>query len=56
MVRAQTIVMVNVAARVVTHHFDGHAHTRFSLRACFGGLNQSFVVAGSEGTSTHTRH
>jgi len=42
---------IDVKTKVVLHTYEGHIHQRFSLRACFGGLDDSFVISASEGKS-----
>jgi len=31
------------------HTYTGHHQSRFAIRSCFGGSNETFVVSGSEG-------
>lgn len=42
---------IDVKTKVVLHTYEGHRHQRFALRACFGGLDDSFVISASEGES-----
>lgn len=30
--------------------YGGHRQSQYSLRACFGGFEEAFIVCGSEGT------
>eukprot|EP00045_Choanoeca_perplexa_P004696 m.39891 g.39891 ORF g.39891 m.39891 type:complete len:597 (-) comp12712_c0_seq1:439-2229(-) len=48
-----TIIAIDVETKVVLHTYEGHIHKRFSLRACFGGFNDSFVISASEDNSIY---
>uniref|UniRef100_A0A2P2MN05 Putative WD repeat-containing protein C343.04c isoform X1 n=1 Tax=Rhizophora mucronata TaxID=61149 RepID=A0A2P2MN05_RHIMU len=36
--------------------YKGHTHTRFIIRSCFGGFEQSFVASGSEDSQVYMWH
>lgn len=51
-----SILLVNVPAGHVVHAFQSHRQERFALMSCFGGLNDSFVVSGSEDNKIYLWH
>ncbi|XP_038898395.1 WD repeat-containing protein 26 homolog [Benincasa hispida] len=36
--------------------YKGHKHTRFVIRSCFGGLEESFIASGSEDSQVYIWH
>ncbi|EDQ88645.1 uncharacterized protein MONBRDRAFT_9056 [Monosiga brevicollis MX1] len=52
----KSILLVNVPAGHVVHAFQSHRQERFALMSCFGGLNDSFVVSGSEDNKIYLWH
>ena len=45
------IHMWDVTTKQLVGTYRGHIQTRYVLRACFGGVGQSFVASGSEGNT-----
>lgn len=46
---SQEIRLWSVDEGIMVGRFRGHVHSRFVVRACFGGDNDAFVASGSEG-------
>ncbi|KAJ8759287.1 hypothetical protein K2173_006807 [Erythroxylum novogranatense] len=41
---------------VIVSKYKGHARSRFIIRSCFGGFEQSFVASGSEDSQVYIWH
>ncbi|KAF9639932.1 hypothetical protein BFW01_g11738 [Lasiodiplodia theobromae] len=43
------LIIVDSESDEVVRAFDGPSHSRFIIRSAFGGLNDEYVLSGSEG-------
>jgi WD40 repeat protein len=47
------IVLYDLNRKEVVHRFRGHKQEMFILRCSFGGVNESFVLCGSEDSNIY---